>query len=67
MTDAQHIAQALTQRRIAQAVGVVPSAVNNQVKRGVFPAAWYLTVADLCQREGIDCPHSAFNFKAPAG
>lgn len=55
-----------TQRRIAKEIGVGATAVNNAVSRGLFPAAWFDALEQLCQREGEDCPRALFNFKSPS-
>ena len=65
MKNAQHIASALGQRQIAEAVGVVPTAVNNAVMRGSFPASWFTVIRAMCEENGLDCPESAFNFRSP--
>lgn len=63
MKNARHIADTLTQRAIAQRLGLGVTAVNNAVKRGVFPASWFPVVREMCREADIDCPETAFNFK----
>lgn len=66
METTQHIAKALGQRSIAEALGVSPTAVNNAVMRGAFPTSWFFVVRDMCADKGVECPTDIFNFKAPA-
>lgn len=67
METTQHIAKALGQRSIAEALGVSPTAVNNAVMRGSFPTSWFFVVRDMCAERGVECPTDIFNFKAPSG
>jgi hypothetical protein len=66
MTKAKHIADQLGQAKIALALGVGVTAVNNAVSRKHFPATWYPVIRDMCRAVGKDCPESAFNFKSPS-
>lgn len=51
---------------ICSAVNVTPHAVRYAKTDGVFPAAWYQAVSDMCKEHTLDCPMSAFNWKAPS-
>lgn len=64
MSHAKHIAAKIGQRRIAMALSVGATAVNNAVVRGKFPAAWLPVIRQICEAEGITCHESAFNFRA---
>lgn len=64
MDNAKHIAAQIGQKRIATALGVGATAVNNAVVRGKFTAAWFPIIRRMCEAEGIECPEVAFNFKA---
>lgn len=66
MTKAKHIADQLGQAKIALALGVGVTAVNNAVSREYFPATWYPVIRDMCREAGQECPESAFNFKSPS-
>ena len=66
MDKAKHIADQLGQAKIALALGVGVTAVNNAVSREYFPATWYPVIRDMCRKAGLDCPESAFNFKSPS-
>lgn len=67
MKSHQHIAKALGQKPLADALGVGVTAVNNSLSRDHFPAAWYPVIRDLCTEKGVECPEEAFNFKSPRG
>jgi hypothetical protein len=64
MDNAKDIAALIGQRRIAVALGIGVTAVNNAVVRGKFPAAWLPVIRQICATEGIACHESAFNFRA---
>jgi hypothetical protein len=64
MDNAKDIAARIGQRRIAMALGVGATAVNNAVARGKFPAAWLPVIRQICAADGITCHESAFNFRA---
>jgi len=66
MTNAKHIADQLGQAKIALALGVGVTAVNNAVAREYFPATWYPVIRGMCRDAGLDCPENAFNFKSPS-
>jgi hypothetical protein len=66
MVDAKNIAAQLGQRKIAVALDLGATAVNNALKRGKFPAAWYPIVREMCKAQGLKCPEDAFGFKHPA-
>ncbi|WP_412506191.1 hypothetical protein [Roseovarius sp. SYSU LYC5161] len=64
MDDAKDIAARIGQRRIAMALGIGVTAVNNAVVRGKFPAACLPVIRQICATEGITCHESAFNVRA---
>ena len=66
MADIQHIAKFLGQKRIADALDVHATAVNNAVTRGAFPTSWFFVVKELCDEAGIECPRGLFKFKSSA-
>lgn len=57
------IADTLGRKAIAEAVGVVPTAVSNAVKRGEFPASWYFAVSALAKKRGLHVDPAAFKVK----
>jgi len=66
MTEVQRIARKIGQRKLAEKLGVGVTAVNNAIQRDeVFPAGWYPIVKSACDAEGIECPMSAFRWRAP--
>lgn len=60
---APQIADALGRKNIADALKVGPTAVSNAVVRGAFPASWYVTIAFMCEKEGLPCPPSLFGMR----
>ncbi|WP_156943951.1 hypothetical protein [Roseivivax isoporae] len=66
MTDVQHIAKKIGQRRLAERLGVGVTAVNNAVQRDkVFPASWYPIVKEACEEVELACPMEAFRWREP--
>ena len=64
MSDAEKIIESIGRKRIREALGIGETAISNVLSRGRrFPASWYGPLKDLCDREGVDCPISAFNWK----
>ena len=61
-----------TVKTIIEALGVDAICAKLQVSHhavryaktdGIFPAAWYAGLLELCAGAGIDCPLDAFNWK----
>jgi hypothetical protein len=61
MTTAQEIADALGRDEIAARVGVRRSAVDQAVRSGKLPAAWYMALKAMAKRKPL--PPAAFSFK----
>lgn len=67
MTNASKMISVLGVKEIAAAVGVRHcSAVYNAASGGRFPASWFLSIRDMCEEVGIECPESLFNWRLPA-
>lgn len=64
MTTASDLADALGRKTIADALGVLPTAVSNAVVRGWFPSSWFLAVKAIADRMGQDCPPELFKMRA---
>ncbi|PQO23105.1 hypothetical protein C2I36_09555 [Rhodobacteraceae bacterium WD3A24] len=64
MVEISGFADRIGRRRIAEALGIGPTAVSNAVVRGAFPASWFLVLRGLAQDEDIECPSSLFNMRA---
>ena len=67
MMTAHELANAIGRKKIAQAVGVGPTAVSNAVTRGWFPATWFLAVCDLAEAIGVECPPELFKMIPKVG
>jgi hypothetical protein len=52
--------------RIAAKLGVSHHAVRYAKTVGVFPAAWFAVISDLCEEAQIDLPLDLFNWKGVA-
>lgn len=61
--NVNQIIEAIGQDAIVSALGVSTHSVRHAKFAGSMPANWYVSVKDLCDAQGIDCPVSAFNFK----
>lgn len=57
------IIEGLSVDTICAKLHVSHHAVRYAKTDGIFPAAWYAGLLELCQLAGIDCPLSAFNWK----
>lgn len=64
--DTRTAAAAIGKDRIAEAMGVTLSAVNEATRSGQFPAAWFLVLQRLGEEAGIDVPVELFRFKGAA-
>lgn len=60
---ASDLADALGRKIIADALGVLPTAVSNAVVRGWFPSSWFLAVKSLAESRGVECPPELFKMK----
>lgn len=58
-----HLADAIGRRKIAEALGVLPTAVSNAVVRGRFPSSWFLILSRLAADAGLDCPPELFGMR----
>lgn len=66
MTTASDLADALGRKTIADALGVLPTAVSNAVVRGWFPSSWFLAVKAIADAEGRECPPELFKMRVGA-
>lgn len=66
MTTASDLADALGRKAIADALGVLPTAVSNAVVRGWFPSSWFLAVKAIADQEGQECPPELFKMRVGA-
>ena len=57
-----NITDALDADEICKRLRVKPRSIRLARERGVFPARWFNTIEDMCAKEGISCPRSAFNW-----
>ena len=64
MTNAKEIADSLGRDEIAARVGVRRTAVDQAVRSGKLPAAWYMALAKMTDAGNL--PASAFTFKGIA-
>jgi len=60
------ITDALGSHEIEDALNVSRHSIRYARTEGVFPASWYGPLSAMCRNAGIECPLSAFNWKAPA-
>lgn len=67
MITTSEFADQLGRKNIAAACDVSLAAVSNCVKRGVFPASWYLACDTLAGDRGLECPPELFGMKVPQG
>ena len=65
MTNASQFADTVGRKKLADAAGVLPTAVSNAVVRGWFPSSWFLTAQSLAAEHGIECPPELFGMKVP--
>lgn len=63
MTTTHDIADALGRKEMADALGVLPTAVSNAVVRGWFPSSWFLAVKYLADNKGQSCPPELFKMR----
>lgn len=60
------IIDAIGPDRIAAKLGVSLHAVRYAKTDGLFPAAWFAVIRDLCEEAQIDLPMCLFNWKGVA-
>lgn len=65
MITASQLADAIGRKALADALGVGPTAVSNAVVRGEFPASWFLSVKDMADKIGHQCPPELFKMRLP--
>lgn len=63
MTTSHDLADAVGRKKIADALGVLPTAVSNAVVRGWFPSSWFLVVKSLADEVGQACPPELFKMR----
>ncbi|AEM41431.1 hypothetical protein KvSKV_10425 [Ketogulonicigenium vulgare] len=64
MTAASNLANALGRRKMADTVGVLPTAVSNAIVRGRFPSSWFIAVKAIADEAGLTCPPELFGMKS---
>lgn len=64
MSKASHLASVIGRRRMAERLGLLPTAVSNAVVRGSFPASWYIVIKQLADEAGVECPVELFRMRA---
>jgi len=57
------IIEAVGSEAICERLNVSSHAVRYAKTDGVFPAAWYAGLRELCEASSIECPLEAFNWK----
>lgn len=65
MITASSLADSIGRKKIADTLGVGPTAVSNHVVRGSFPASWYFVLKTLADDIGVECPPDLFSMKTP--
>lgn len=64
--EANAIVAIIGPQAICDALGVGGHSVRHALFVGKFPSNWYLGILMLCEAAGIDCPLTAFTWKAAA-
>ena len=57
------ITDTLGSAAIQARLGVTEFSIIHARREGSFTASWYAPLKDMCDRAGIDCPISVFNWK----
>lgn len=57
------VCERIGRHEIACHLDVGKSAVSNAEAAGLFPAAWYQIVAELCAKHHMRCPRTLFRFR----
>lgn len=63
MTKVQEICSAIGRDELAKALGVSRQSISNAISAAAFTASWYAIIKKECDRRGIDCDLTLFNFK----
>ncbi len=63
MTSVREIVDAVSVAAIEDRVDVSKTSVYMAIASGMFPAAWYDCVKELCDAIDRDCPRRLFRFK----
>lgn len=61
MMDTKTFANAIGRKNMADALGVLPTAISNAVVKGAFPPSWLVVCQKLALVEGVNCPPALFN------
>lgn len=61
MMNTDTFATKLGRKKMAEALGILPTAVSNAVVRGSFPPAWFNVCEAMARGHGIECPPELFN------
>lgn len=68
MMTTRDVCAALGRDEIAATVGVSTKTVNEAVRLGAFPAAWWIAMQEIAVRKGVEPPPAAmFSFKRADG
>ncbi len=59
------IVSAIGLSRLAAELGVSHHSIRAAKNAGSFPASWYATVRQLCDRHDVPCALAAFNWRKP--
>lgn len=62
----REITDTLATDALCARLGVKPHSIRHARTTGTFPASWYAPLKAMCDAAGIECPMSAFNWKAEA-
>lgn len=60
MMNAETLANALGRKKIADRLGVLPTAVSNAVVRKAFPPSWFIACKEMADEAGVECPPELF-------
>lgn len=66
MKTVADICDALGRKNMEVRLGVSKAAISNAVSDGVFPAAWYAVISEMCVASEIECPLPNFSFRRAA-
>ncbi len=66
MATVREIVNVIGRDALADALGLANAkSIQPAVTAGEFPAAWYPTIKELCEKQEISIPMALFNWKIP--
>jgi hypothetical protein len=65
-TETARIIDALTPERLEAELGFTQRAIRHAKSSGLFSGLWYPELKKLCEKEGVECPLTAFYWKEAA-